>query len=313
MQLFKKTNIDFIKYRYPAYAISAVLVLSGIVSLIVKGGPKLGIDFTGGTLVQLGFNKPVGVGEIRPLLREAGHGEVELQDFAGEKSVIIRVPKSEKTAPELGEELKTLIAQKHPESEPTVQRAEFVGPAVGRALSEQAFWAVVWATILIIVYVAFRFRSMLWGFCSIVALVHDVLSVVGIFSILNKDISITVVAGILTLAGYSMNDTIVIYDRMRENLRLSRKETLAEIINRSVNETLARTVMTSVTVAITVAVLFFFGGTVIHDFAFAMLWGVFVGSYSSIFVAAPIIYEFQSRKKAAVPVAAKGPRPALKR
>ena len=137
---------------------------------------------------------------------------------------------------------------------------------------------------------------MLWGICSIAALVHDVLSVVGIFSILNKEMSVTVVAGILTLAGYSMNDTIVIYDRMRENLRLSRKETLAEIINRSINETLSRTIMTSMTVAITVAVLFFFGGPVIHDFSFAMLWGVFVGSYSSVFVAAPIIYQWQARK-----------------
>jgi preprotein translocase SecF subunit len=135
----------------------------------------------------------------------------------------------------------------------------------------------------------------LWGFCSIVAVVHDVLSIVGIFSILNKEITVTVVAGILTLAGYSMNDTIVIYDRMRENLRFSRKETLGEIINRSVNETLSRTIMTSMTVAITLLVLFFFGGEVIHDFSFAMLWGVFVGSYSSIFVAAPIIYEWQAR------------------
>src|SRR5205823_5158842 len=145
----------------------------------------------------------------------------------------------------------------------------------------------------------FRFRSTLWGVCSIAALVHDVLSVVGIFSILNKEITVTVVAGILTLAGYSMNDTIVVYDRMRENLRLSKKESLGEVINRSVNETLSRTIVTSMTVAITVAVLFFFGGSVIHDFAFAMLWGVFVGSYSSVFVAAPIIYEWQSHGKQA--------------
>src|SRR6185436_14113984 len=149
----------------------------------------------------------------------------------------------------------------------------------------------LWASVLIIIYVGFRFRSALWGACSIVAVIHDVLSIIGIFSILDKEITVTVVAGILTLAGYSMNDTIVIYDRMRENLRLSRKESLADIINRSVNETLSRTIMTSMTVALTLIVLFFFGGEVIHDFAFAMLWGVFVGSYSSIFVAAPIIYE----------------------
>jgi len=303
MQLFKKTHVDFIGKRHLAFVFSGALLLSGIVSLVLKGGPKLGIDFTGGTLVQLGFKQSVPLKDLRSFLVTAGYPDAELQDFAGGKSVIIRVAQSQTSAVLLGQQVQKLVQDKFPGSEPDVQRAEYVGPAVGRALANQAFWAIVWATILIIIYVAFRFRSTLWGVCSIAALVHDVLSVIGIFSILNKDITVTVVAGILTLAGYSMNDTIVVYDRMRENLRLSRKETLGEIINRSVNETLSRTIMTSMTVAITVAVLFFFGGSVIHDFAFAMLWGVFVGSYSSIFVAAPIIYEWQSRGK---------PSPALK-
>jgi len=299
MQLFKKTNFDFIGKRHMFYVVSAVLLLSGVASLVVKKGPKLGIDFTGGTLVQLGFKQAVPMGDLRDFLRASGYPDAELQDFAEAKSVIIRVQQGASNAVVLGKELQERVQGKFPGTDPVVERAEYVGPAVGRALANQAFWAIVWATILIIIYVAFRFKSMLWGVCSIAALAHDVLSVVGIFSILNKDISITVVAGILTLAGYSMNDTIVIYDRMRENLRLSKKESLAEIINRSVNETLSRTIMTSMTVAITVAVLFFFGGTVIHDFAFAMLWGVFVGSYSSIFVAAPIIFEWQSRGHAA--------------
>lgn len=299
MQLFKKTNFDFIGKRYPAFVLSSILLLSGIVSLVIKGGPKLSIDFTGGTLVQLGFQQSITMGDLREFLKTAGYPDAELQDIPEAKSVIIRVAQSQTSAVLLGQQMQKLIQDKFPGSQPVVQRAEYVGPAVGRALADQAFWAIVWATILIIVYVAFRFRSTLWGVCSIAALVHDVLSVVGLFSILNKEISVTVVAGILTLAGYSMNDTIVVYDRMRENLRLSKKETLGEIINRSVNETLSRTIMTSMTVAITVAVLFFFGGIVIHDFAFAMLWGVFVGSYSSIFVAAPIIYEWQSRGKQA--------------
>jgi preprotein translocase subunit SecF len=305
MQLFKKTQIDFIRYRYVAYAFSIFLVLSGLVSLFIKGGPRLGIDFTGGTLVQIGFKENVQLKDVREILTGAGFGQAELQDIQGHNSVIIRVPGSQVSANELGAQLQTALKAKLPQSEPQVQRAEYVGPAVGRALKEQAFWAIVWATVLIIIYVAFRFRSMLWGTCSIVALVHDVLSVVGIFSILNKEVSVTVVAGILTLAGYSMNDTIVIYDRMRENLRLNRKEPLGSLINRSINETLSRTIMTSATVAIVVAVLFFFGGAVIHDFAFAMLYGVFVGSYSTIFVASPIIYEWylwQERKK---PVLAK--------
>jgi preprotein translocase subunit SecF len=297
LQIFKKTNIDFIGKRYIAFVFSAVLLSSGIASLIIKGGPKLGIDFTGGTLIQLGFKQSVPLVELRHFLNTAGYPDAELQDFAEGKSVIIRVPQSQTSAVTLGQQMQKLVQDKFPGSEPTVERAEYVGPAVGRALADQAFWAIIWATLLIIIYVAFRFKSTLWGICSIAALVHDVLSVIGIFSILNKEITVTVVAGILTLAGYSMNDTIVVYDRMRENLRLSKKETIGEIINRSVNETLSRTVITSMTVAITVAVLFFFGGSVIHDFAFAMLWGVFVGTYSSVYVAAPIIYEWQSRGK----------------
>lgn len=299
MQLFKKTHIDFIGKRYMAFVFSGILLLSGVASLVVKKGPKLGIDFTGGTVVQLGFKKPVTLKDLRVLLGAQGYPDAELQDFAEGKSVIIRIAQSQTSAVLLGQQMQTLVQDKFPGTDPLVERAEYVGPAIGRALASQAFWAIAWATILIIVYVAFRFRSTLWGVCSIAALVHDVLSIIGIFSILNKEITITVVAGILTLAGYSMNDTIVVYDRMRENLRLSKKETLGEIINRSVNETLSRTIMTSMTVAITVAVLFFFGGSVIHDFSFAMLWGVFVGSYSSVFVAAPIIYEWQSRGKPA--------------
>ncbi len=297
MQLFRQTNIDFIGKRYWAFLFSGILLLAGIASLVLKGGPKLGIDFTGGTLIQLGFKQTLPIKDIRTMLSSNGYPEAELQDFAEEKSVIIRVQESKTSAAILAQQFQKLVSEKFPGSDPIIQRAEFVGPAVGRALAHDATMAIIWATLLIILYVAFRFRSTLWGICSIAALVHDVLSVVGIFSILNKDVTVTVVAGILTLAGYSMNDTIVVYDRMRENIRLAKKETLAEIINRSVNETLSRTIMTSMTVAITVAVLFFTGGSVIHDFAFAMLWGVFVGSYSSIFVAAPIIYEWESRKE----------------
>jgi len=302
MQLFKKTNFDFIGMRYWAYAFSGVLIGAGLVSLFLKGGPKLGIDFTGGNLVQMAFKKDVPMQDLRAVLTSSGYKDAEIQGITGRPSYIIRVPKGPSSVDNLSKEFQKAVEDKIPGSDPVIERAEFVGPAVGRALADQALSAVLWASFLIIVYVGFRFRSTLWGVCSIVAVVHDVLSIIGIFSILNKEITVTVVAGILTLAGYSMNDTIVIYDRMRENLRLSKKESLGELINRSVNETLSRTIMTSMTVALTLLVLFFFGGEVIHDFAFAMLWGVFVGSYSSIFVAAPIIYEWQRRDKQAVVV-----------
>ncbi len=312
MQFFKTTHFDFVGKRRWAYAFSAVLILSGVASLVVKKGPRLGIDFTGGSLVQLGFKESVSLKELRQTLAAGGHSDVELQNIGTGQSVIIRVPKGQSSVDTLAADLHKIVITQFPASVPVIERAEYVGPAVGRALGDQAVKAIFWATVLIIIYVAFRFRSTLWGFCSIVAVIHDVASVIGIFSILNKEITITVVAGILTLAGYSMNDTIVIYDRMRENLRLSRKESLAEIINRSINETLSRTIMTSLTVALTLLVLFFFGGDVIHDFSFAMLYGVFVGSYSTIFVAAPLIYEWQSRKSTAV-VANVRPGPVIKK
>ena len=303
MQLFKKTNFDFVGKRYHAYAFSVLLLGIGLASLVVKKGPRLGIDFTGGSLVQLAFEQKVPMSELRKVLSDAGYTEAELQDSPDSKSVMIRIKQGKSSADSLSHDLHDLLVAKLPQSispDPSkaIERAEFVGPSVGNALADQARNAVLWAAVLIILYVAFRFKSWLWGFCSIAAVVHDVFSVVGIFSLLNKEVTVTVVAGMLTLAGYSMNDTIVIYDRMRENLRLSRKESLADIINRSINETLSRTVMTSMTVMLALLVLFFFGGEVIHDFAFAMLWGVIVGSYSTIFVAAPMIYEWQSRQSA---------------
>ncbi len=296
MQLFKKTHFDFIGYRYWAYAFSTVLVGAGLVSLTMKGGPKLGIDFTGGQLVQVALKQEVPMKDLREALASQGRSDVEIQAITGRPAFILRVPQGSLSLDELAAEFKSTILEKLPGSDPIIERQDFVGPAVGRALGDQALSAILWAAVLIIIYVGFRFRSTLWGVCSIIAVVHDVLSVVGIFSILNKEITVTVVAGILTLAGYSMNDTIVIYDRMRENLRLSKKESLGDLINRSINETLSRTIMTSMTVALTLVVLFFFGGDVIHDFSFAMLYGVFVGSYSTIFVAAPIIYEWHARR-----------------
>lgn len=302
MQLFKTTHFDFISVRYYAYAFSLTLLVAGMASLILKGGPRYGIDFTGGNLVQIAFEQPVKTESLRGLLESSGYPNADLQMDADNKHVMIRLRKTEKASDKVGQDLYELLRQKWPESvsaDPVkaIERSEYVGPAIGRVLAEQAQKAILFATVLIILYVALRFRSWLWGFCSVVAMAHDVLSMVGLFSLLNKEVTVTVVASLLTLAGYSMNDTIVIYDRMRENLRLSRKEPLAEIINRSVNETLSRTVITSSSVLLVLLVLLFFGGDVIHDFAFAMFWGVILGTYSSIFVAAPIIYEWQSRQQ----------------
>jgi preprotein translocase SecF subunit len=301
MQLFKKTNFDFMGKRYYAYGFSAVLLLSGVVSLVLKGGPRLGIDFTGGSLVQIVFTHPLNLGDIRQALSEKGFSNLDLQTLNADRGVIVRVPKGAQAADTVAQEFYGILKARFPDAldadaARAIERAEYVGPAIGRHLRDQAGGAIFWASVLIIGYIGFRFRSFLWGLCSIVAVVHDVVSTVGIFSILNKEMTITVVAGILTLAGYSINDTIVVYDRMRENLRLSRKEDMLSLINRSINETLSRTIITSMSVIFVLFVLYFFGGEVIHDFAFAMLWGVLVGTYSSVFVAAPIIYEFQRKR-----------------
>lgn len=303
MQLFKKTNFDFIGKRRYAYAISLLLIASGAASMIKKGGPRLGIDFTGGSLVQIALQSPLEMATIRAALAKNGFAGVDLQGVGEGHAVIVRVPKGEQSADTVAHKIYEILHGEFPgalssDTALAIERAEYVGPAVGRALTDQTLGAVFWSSVLIIVYVGFRFRSLLWGFCSIVATLHDVLTVVGLFSILNKELTITVVAAVLTLAGYSMNDTIVVYDRMRENLRFSRKEDLRSLINRSINETLSRTVMTSMSVIFALWVLFFFGGDVIHDFAFAMLVGILIGTYSSIFVAAPIIYEFQKKSAA---------------
>ncbi len=301
MQLFQKTNFDFMGVRRYAYLISLALLLVGVASLVKKGGPHLGIDFTGGSVVQLAFSAPLPLKDIREALTNSGFANADLQSVSEGKGVIIRVPKGTQAADTVGRDIYQLMQAKFPQNLATadvaIERAEYVGPAVGRHLTDQALSAIVWASILIILYIAFRFRSLAWGTCSIVAMVHDVIVIIGLFSILDKEITITVVAGILTLAGYSLNDTIVVYDRIRENLYLSRKEDFATLINRSINETLSRTVVTSLSVIMVLCVLFFLGGDVIHDFSFAMLTGVLIGTYSSIFVAAPLIYEFQRKRE----------------
>src|ERR1051325_6305923 len=182
MQLFKKTNFDFIGMRYWAYAFSGILIGAGLISLFLKGGPKLGIDFEGGSLVQLAFKSDIPMKELRSTFEAGGIKDVELQGITGRAAVIVRVPKGQTSADMLSKDLQKIVQEKYPGSDPVIERAEYVGPAVGRELADQALSAILWASLLIIVYVGFRFRSTLWGICSIVAVIHDVSSIVGIFS-----------------------------------------------------------------------------------------------------------------------------------
>lgn len=302
MQFLQNTKIDFIGRRYVFFMLSGGLILASIISLVLKGGPNLGIDFRGGVLLQLSFSQPINMNDLRSSLSSSGLSGFELQT-SQRGWVIVRVKKSEMNQDELAAKITGILKGKFPQQQVNIERTEYVGPAVGRHLMKQALFAIFFSLLGIVVYVAFRFRSFVWGSAGVIALAHDVFVVVGIFSILDKEITLTVVAALMTLAGYSINDTIVIFDRIRENIRLLIKEDFGSIINRSVNETLSRTIITSLTVFFVVLTLFVFGGEVIHDFSFALLIGVIVGSYSTIYVASPMVYEwelFQKRRAALI-------------
>ncbi len=290
----KDTKIDFLGKRYLFFAISGALILGSIVSLIVRG-PNYGIDFSGGLLMQVTFAQPVSLDDVRSGLDNIGLGKVELQ--SSHNSVIIRAKQSGVNEDAFSAKTSAALREKFQQNSMTVDRVEFVGPAVGRHLGKQAFYAMIFSFIGIIIYVAFRFHSSIWGFAGVVGIVHDCLVVFGIFVMLGREINLTVIAALLTIAGFSINDTIVVFDRIRENLRLLSKEDFGSIINRSINDTLSRTIITNSTVFAVVLSLYFLGGEVINDFAFAMVMGSIVGTYSSIYVCSPIVYEWEERKK----------------
>ncbi|MBD3272647.1 MAG: protein translocase subunit SecF [Elusimicrobia bacterium] len=295
MQILQNTNIDFLKLRNGAFVISLVLIIAGVTSLVLKKGPNLGIDFTGGSIVQVLFDKPQSLDSIRDVLNAEGFESISLQNFTNTNSVLIKIKQSENSSAAVGDRVQEILAESFSDNPFVMERVEFVGPVVGRHLVRKALMAIIFSMVGIILYVGFRFRSGVWGIAGVVALLHDVVIVLGLFSILNKEITLTVVAAFLTLAGYSVNDTIVIFDRIRENIRLMRKDSLEKIMNHSLNGTLSRTVMTSMTTLIVVLALLIFGGEVIHDFAFGLTAGIIVGTYSSLFIATPLVYIWQTR------------------
>lgn len=297
MEFFKKTNIDFVGKRYIFFLISGILLLSGVISLVVKGGPRLGIDFTGGTLTEIKFKEFPSLEKLRKMLSEQGINVFELQSFPYQQSVLIRTKLIVQEESEIVGKIQQALIQNFGENYFEIVRSEYVGPAIGKHLIRRANLALFLSLLGIIIYVAFRFKSVVWGTAGVIALAHDVFATLGIFSLLNKEVNILIISALLTLAGYSINDTIVIFDRMRENLRLRRNISLSELINLSVNETLSRTIITSLTVFLVLLALFFFGGEVIHDFSFALLFGVIAGSYSTIAIATPLVYEWELRKK----------------
>jgi preprotein translocase subunit SecF len=289
------TNIDFIGKRYIFFAVSATLAIIGLASLIIRGGPNYSIDFTGGILVEASCAQQVGLDDVRSALRAGGVEKLELQSLG--KDIIIRAKQQDINQDEFSKKILLILRQKFPQNQIAINRTEYVGPAVGKHLAKQAFNALIFSFLGIIIYVAFRFHSSIWGVAGVFGIVHDVFVVFGLFSLFNLEINLTSIAAFLTIAGYSINDTIVVFDRLRENLRYITKEDFATVINRSVNQTLARTIITSLTVFMVALALFFLGGEVIHDFALAMLLGVVIGTYSSIYVCTPLVFEWEQYKR----------------
>jgi len=293
LQILKGTHIDFVGKRKIAFMISAGLIIIGLISLIAHKGPVLSIDFAGGTLLQIKFEKDLSVQEIRSSLEKIGWGDSEIQKFGEGNEVLIRVKKQE-VGTMVSDQIKDVLARDFPDNKFEVRREEKVGPKIGRELKRKAIWAIIYAMIGILIYISWRFEFK-FAVGAIVALFHDVLITLGIFSLLNKEISLTIVAALLTIVGYSLNDTIVVYDRIREDLGIMRNQSYEAIVNASINQTLSRTIITSLTTLAVTICLFLLGGAVIRDFAFALMIGVVVGTYSSIFVASPVLIEWHSR------------------
>ncbi|MDD5579808.1 MAG: protein translocase subunit SecF [Methylobacter sp.] len=281
-----KTNINFIGNRNIAMTFSGVCMIIAIASLAIRG-LQMGIDFTGGTLIEVGYKQAADLTALRNTLDEAGFSDATVQNFGTAKDVLIRLkPHEDVSSAELS--AKVLEAVNKNTAEPAhVRRVEFVGPQVGDDLAEDGFLALLYSTIGILIYIAWRFE---WKFSlgAIIATFHDVIVTLGLFSILRLEFDLTVLAAVLALIGYSLNDTIVVYDRIRENFRVLRKESTEEIMNISINVTLSRTIMTSLTVILVLVSLFFLGGEIIHNFSIVLLFGVFFGTYSSIFIASPM-------------------------
>lgn len=290
LEILGKTNIDFMGKRKYAFLFSGVMVLLGIIALIQigRGSANLGIDFAGGTAVQLKFDQPIRIDEARKALEANGLGNAELQEFGQDNKLLIRVKASTTIEEKTAERVVDIFTKEFQDKKFVVDSSTEIGPTIGKKLQQDALVAILVSMAGIILYVAARFEFR-FGIAAALATFHDVLAVLGAFYVLDKEITLLVVTALLTLAGYSLTDTVVVFDRIRENLRMRRRETEEIIINNAVNQVLSRTIVTSLTVVLVLIPLTFAGGEVLHDFSLALLWGVIFGTYSSVFVASPLL------------------------
>lgn len=302
MRFFRETHIDFMGKRRIWYAISATLIVVGIVALIIKG-LTLGIDFLGGTELVVRFENPVTIGTIRAALGTVGLGQSEIKTFGDEKDILIRTAEQAEgtvTADRIRHSLQRAL----PDNPFTVLKEDKIGPRIGQELRRDAVYAIIATLIVIMIYIGFRFKF-IYGVMGVVALFHDVMITLGIVVLLdgvspflNLEMTQNMVAAFLTLIGFSINDTVIVFDRIRENLKIYRSEDLFTVMNRSINQTLSRTIITNGTVATVLLILIFFGGEVNRGFAFTFLIGTITGTYSSIYVASALVLDWATRKAA---------------
>ncbi|MGH2568061.1 MAG: protein translocase subunit SecF [Bacteroidota bacterium] len=301
MRFFKKTNIDFLKIRQTMYLVSAFVILAGVVSLFVKG-INYGIDFRGGTEIVLQFDKPVAIGDLRTALGSVGMGQSEIKTFGADEELLIRTTEQGEGMV-VGDRIKGAIQTALPEEKFEVLKEYKISPKIGAELRRDALYAIVASLIVILGYIAIRFKF-IYGVGAVAALFHDALVTLGVISILDGvipqlsfEISLEVVAAFLTLVGVSVNDTVVVFDRIRENLKIYRTLSLAEVVNKSLNDTLSRTIITSGTIFVVLMTLLLVGGEVTRGFAFTLTVGILTGTYSSIYIASAVVLDWNLRQK----------------
>ena len=306
MQIIKDSKIDFINNSRFTILLSGALILAGIFSLIINNGPKLSIDFKGGTLIAVQYTKPININDLRFQLKNVNidgqsfdFSTSEIKHFGDNSNVSVRIANLENEPEKFSQNFIDILKDIYPDALPEdkddfILSIDKVSPKVGSELSGKAIMAIIYAITLILIYISFRFEFT-YAIGAIAAIAHDVIITLGVFSILGYEISLSIIAAFLTIVGYSLNDTIVIFDRIRENMKAIKRESVVSIVNKSINESLSRTIVTSLTTLFVVLTLYFFGGEVIHYFSFALIIGVLVGTYSSIFVASLIVVYMQPK------------------
>ena len=290
LEILGKTNIDFMGKRHMAFLFSGIMVLLGVIALvqIARGHANLGIDFAGGTAVELKFEKPIRIDEARKALESQGLAHADLQEFVNDNKLLVRVKAGTTIEEKVADRIVAVFRKEFPDNAFVVESSTEIGPTIGKKLQQDAMIAVLISFLGIILYIAARFEFR-FGVAAAIATFHDVLAVLGAFYLLDKEITLLVVTALLTLAGYSLTDTVVVFDRIRENLKTRRRDSTETVINSAINQVLSRTIVTSLTVVLVLIPLTLGGGAVLHDFSLALLSGVIFGTYSSVFVASPLL------------------------